>query len=134
MSAHLPSFCPSCVDVSNSIAHRSGVTYATSSLGKFMGFSGPEQVIAGLAATFRTAASHALEDNAVIKPITALRMYVARPVPHDGVMPQVAVSTQIAALRRLLLNGVSDEQETGKWFKKAADVSLLLDGMWWVGC
>lgn len=35
----------------------------------------------------------------------------------------MSVSTQIAGLRRLLLNGENDDTETGKWFRKAADVS-----------
>ncbi|KAI0089202.1 hypothetical protein BDY19DRAFT_889764 [Irpex rosettiformis] len=108
------------------IAHRAGVTYATSSLGKYTIFSGPQQIIAGLATTFRTGAAHALEAGAVVKPVTALRMYIGRPSPWLTVTPIVSVSTQIAGLRRLLLNGVSDDQETGRWFKKAADGSIPL--------
>ncbi|KAI0692573.1 hypothetical protein BC835DRAFT_1416500 [Cytidiella melzeri] len=108
------------------IAHRAGVTFATSSLGKTSLFGGSTVIIAGLATTFRTAASHALESRAVIKPVTALRMYIGHPAPWITVAPVVSVSTQISALRRLLLNGVSDDQETGKWFKKAADGSIPL--------
>lgn len=59
-----------------SIAHRAGVTYATSSLGKSSLFGGPTSLIAGLATTFRTGAAHALEFNAVIKPFDSSATYV----------------------------------------------------------
>ena len=36
-------------------------------------------------------------------------------------MAPVSVSTQVAALRRLLLNAEDHGTETGKWFKKAAE-------------
>lgn len=111
---------------SPSIAHRAGVTYATSSLGKSSLFGGPTSLIAGLATTFRTGAAHALEFNAVIKPITALHIYIGRSYPYRAYLPGVSVSTQIATLRRLLLNGANEEQETGYWFKKAADVGFLV--------
>lgn len=105
-----------------SIAHRAGVTYATSTLGRSVLFGGAGSFIAGLGTTFRTGAAHALEPNAVLKPVTALHVYIGRPFPFRGAIPPVSVSTQIAVLRRLLLNAVKDEEETGYWFRKAADV------------
>ncbi|KAI0340770.1 hypothetical protein BDW22DRAFT_1359586 [Trametopsis cervina] len=108
------------------VAHRAGVTYATTSPGKSSLFAGPTTIIAGLATTFRTGASHALEANAIVKPITSLHIYIGRATPWVTLYPIVSVSTQIATLRRLLLNGVSEDQETGIWFKKAADGSIPL--------
>ena len=39
------------------------------------------------------------------------------------------MSTEIATLRRLLLNGEGEHTETGKWFKKAAngEIPLIID-------
>lgn len=80
-------------------------------------------MISGLSVTFHTGAAHALEHGAIINPVTALHISLVRPHPYGAgrVLPPVSVSTQVAALRRLLLNGESTDTETGKWFKKAAE-------------
>lgn len=72
--------------------------------------------------TFRTGANHALEPNALIKPVTALHITIARVAPYRPFGPPVSVSTQIAVLRRLLLEGEDEATETGHWFKKAVEV------------
>lgn len=109
------------------IAYRAGVTYATTAVSQSR-LTGPQPVspIAGLSATFRTGSAHALAPNAVVKPITALHVIVSKPPPFSwmGASP-VSVSTQIAALRRLLLDGENERTETGQWFKKAAEVRIL---------
>ncbi|EJF62302.1 composite domain of metallo-dependent hydrolase [Dichomitus squalens LYAD-421 SS1] len=109
------------------VAHHAGVTYATTSFlrpasyarGSFMG---------GLSATFRTGASNALDRAALIKPATALHVAVGRSLPLAP-SPGPSVSTEIATLRRLLLNGEGEHTETGKWFKKAAngEIPLVID-------
>lgn len=109
------------------VAHRAGVTYATTSFlrpasyarGSFMG---------GLSATFRTGASNSLDRAALIKPITALHVAIGRSLPLAP-SPGPSVSTEIATLRRLLLNGEGEHTETGKWFKKAAngEIPLVID-------
>ena len=104
------------------LAHRAGVTYATSSLLKNTLFGGPTNLFGGLAVTFRTGAAHALESGAIIKPVTALHISITRPAPYRPVAPAVSVGTQISVLRRLLLEGVDENTETGHWFKKAAEV------------
>ncbi|KAH9833762.1 uncharacterized protein C8Q71DRAFT_712148 [Rhodofomes roseus] len=109
------------------LAHRAGVTYATSSLEKTTYFTSPA-FIAGLSVTFRTGSAHALEPGAVIKQITALHIVLSRTSP-SSLVGQASVSTQIAALRRLLLNGEPDDTETGHWFKRAAQgaIPLVID-------
>ncbi|KAI0658489.1 composite domain of metallo-dependent hydrolase [Cubamyces menziesii] len=110
------------------VAHRAGVTYATTSFvqsplflrGKFVG---------GLSATFRTGAPNALERTAIIKSVTALHISIGRPAPTSD-SPQVpSLSTQIATLRRLLLEGEDTRTQTGEWFKKAAEgtIPLVID-------
>ncbi|THH28414.1 hypothetical protein EUX98_g5775 [Antrodiella citrinella] len=108
------------------IAHRAGVTYATSSPAKSNFLFGPESIISGLATTFRTGAAHALDTNAIVKDITALHIQIAHPAPYIAAMPPVSVSTQIAALRRLLLDAEDPKSDTGKYFKKAAEGSIPL--------
>ncbi|OCH94314.1 hypothetical protein OBBRIDRAFT_823596 [Obba rivulosa] len=113
------------------IAHRAGVTYATTALSQIR-ITGVQSVspIAGLSATFRTGSQHALAPNAVVKPITALHVIVSKPPPFSWMgRPPVSVSTQIAALRRLLLDGEDERTETGQWFKKAAEgtIPLVID-------
>jgi hypothetical protein len=57
---------------------------------------------------------HKLEDGAIIQEVTGLHVSVR----HFGRTP--SVSTQIAALRRLLLE--PSEGLTGEWFKKVVEV------------
>lgn len=111
------------------VARRAGVTYATSSLSKTTLFGGASTLIGGLAVTFRTGAEHALQPDAIVKPIAALQVHVGRAAPWRGTLPALSVSTQVATLRRLLLDSVSEDEETGKWFKQAADgiIPLIIE-------
>ncbi|KAL0956531.1 hypothetical protein HGRIS_002672 [Hohenbuehelia grisea] len=73
--------------------------------------------LAGLGTAFRTGAAHKLIDGAVIQDITALHVQIG----HVGVP---SVSTQIAALRRLLLGGAHGE--LGSVFAAISDGKLPL--------
>lgn len=90
---------------------------------------GPNSIIAGLAATFRTGAANALDHNAIVKDVTALHMMIFHPSPFSpfDTTPPISVSTVIATLRRLLLNAESSKTETGRWFKRAAEVRVNPD-------
>lgn len=107
------------------LAHRAGVTHATSSLAKSNLFAGSAYILAGLSATFRTGSTHALEPGAIIKDVTALHVAIGRTPPFADA-PRVSVSTQVAALRRLLLGGEPEDTETGYWFGKAAQVRVVV--------
>lgn len=99
---------------------------ATSSLAKpfSLGVYG-SNMIAGVSATFRTGASHAMERGAILQHATALHISIGRSYPlFPGRRP--SVSTQILALRRLLYGWETEERETGEWFRKAAEVSNSL--------
>lgn len=80
-----------------------------------------DNMIAGVSATFRTGASHAMERGAVIQDVTALHLIMGRSHPlFPNKRP--SVSSQIATLRRLLYGWEANERETGEWFRKAAEV------------
>ncbi|KAG6854875.1 hypothetical protein C0991_012065 [Blastosporella zonata] len=101
-------------------AYRSGITLATSSLSKTYYLDGtPGRVISGLSVTFRTGSSHALERGAIVQDVAALHVHIGRPHPLIG--KGMSVSTQIAALRRLLSGWETRDKETGYWFRKAAE-------------
>ena len=103
------------------IAYRSGVTLATSSLARPIYLSGPDaHIISGLSVVFRTGAAHSMQRGAVIQEVAALHIVMGNPYPTSR---GISVSTQIAALRRLLYGWESTDTETGAWFKKAAEVS-----------
>lgn len=106
------------------MAYHAGITYATSAVDRGQLFE--TLVIGSLSATFSTGAAHALEPSAIVKSITALHIRLAHPSPLGTIYgaTQVSVSTQIAALRRLLLDGENVNTETGSWFKQAADVRM----------
>lgn len=59
---------------------------------------------------------HKLEEGAVIQDVNALHVTVR----HFGGVP--SISTQIATLRRLLLE--PDEGDAGQWFRAVSEVSL----------
>ncbi|KAK2466065.1 hypothetical protein APHAL10511_001707 [Amanita phalloides] len=103
------------------LAYRSGVTFATSSLVKhgYAGDRGPH-VISGLSTAFRTGSGHAMERGAVVQDVAGLHVVLGRPDPllHNS---RISVSTQIAALRRLLYGWEGEDKETGDWFRKAAE-------------
>ncbi|KAH8094913.1 hypothetical protein BXZ70DRAFT_946606 [Cristinia sonorae] len=106
-------------------AHKSGVTYATSSLGKVKVLGGPQNIISGLSTTFRTGSAHALDTHAIVKEITAIHLMFGRSDPLGG-STGASVSTEIATLRRLLLDAEDPKTDTGKWFQKAAEGSIPL--------
>ncbi|KAH0587756.1 hypothetical protein H2248_006514 [Termitomyces sp. 'cryptogamus'] len=109
-------------------AYRSGITLATSSLSKAYYLDGtPGHIISGLSTTFRTGSLHALERGAIVQDMTALHVHIGRAHPLIG--KGVSVSTQIAALRRLLFGWETKDKETGYWFKQAAEgvVPLVID-------
>jgi len=85
---------------------------------------------AGLSATFRTGAPHALADGAVIQRTSALHCAIRRPnvlAPQKGHVQLPSVSTRIAVLRRLLLGDADPRSgETAVWFARAADGALPL--------
>lgn len=71
----------------------------------------------GLSAVFSTGSAHKLEDGALIQNVAAL---------HVGISLEssMSVSTQIAALRRLLMSG--GEGDLGIQFKKVIKVRTAL--------
>ena len=62
-----------------------------------------------------------MERGAIVQDIAALHVVLGRPDPLLG-DSRVSVSTQIAALRRLLYGWEGTDKETGDWFRKAAEV------------
>lgn len=103
------------------LAYRSGVTLATTSLAKPIYAGGSNShIISGLSATFRTGAGHAMQRGAIVQDIAALHVVMGKPHPGSR---GVSVSTQMAALRRLLYGWETQDKETGHWFRKAAEVS-----------
>jgi hypothetical protein len=92
-----------------SAAYTSGVSMAvTAPVGQ--GFTG------GLGTAYSTGAPHKLAKGAVVKGVTGLHVAVR----HFG---NPSVSSQIAALRALLLKPSDDE--TGKWFKEVVNVIVF---------
>jgi len=70
--------------------------------------------LSGLSTTFSTGAAHKLEEGAVIQAVNALHVKIA----HGE---STSVSTQIATLRKLLLEPVK-----GGWFEKVANGEIPL--------
>jgi hypothetical protein len=103
-------------------AYRSGVTLGTASLGKPVSLGSSTNVIAGMSVTFSTGSSHAMERGAVVQKFVALHVAIHRPDAFSKKSHQVSVSSQIAGLRRLLSGWENQETDTGKWFKRAAEV------------
>ncbi|KAF4602114.1 hypothetical protein EYR40_005318 [Pleurotus pulmonarius] len=101
------------------VAYRSGVTLATSSLRKNV-FAGRTPVIAGISASFRTGFPHAMEQGAIVQTATALHISVGRALLLSGA-GSVAVSEQMAGIRRLLMGWEDENTETGLWFKRASE-------------
>lgn len=102
-------------------AYRSGVTSGTVSLLKPASWGGRTNIIAGISATFSTGSLHAMEKGAILQKSTALHVAIHRPDPFST-KSQVSVSSQVAGLRRLLYGWENQGTETGKWFRKAAEV------------
>lgn len=90
-----------------SIGYRSGVTVGVSAP-KSRGF------LSGLSTAFGLGSAHKMEMGALVQETTALHVSIG----HMGKTP--SVSTQIATLRRLLLNG--GEGELGAAFNDVSNV------------
>ncbi|EPQ57395.1 carbohydrate esterase family 9 protein [Gloeophyllum trabeum ATCC 11539] len=93
------------------IAYRSGVTTGISAP-KPLGF------LSGLSVAFSTGAAHKLEKGAVVQDVAALHVSVG----HGGAIP--SVSTQVAALRRLL--GSEGKGDLGRWFERVREGKTTL--------
>lgn len=65
-----------------------------------------------------------MQYGAIVQSISALHVDIIRPTAHHD----VSVSSQVAALRRLLYGWESTDTETGLWFKKAAEVKHRFKG------
>jgi hypothetical protein len=63
-----------------------------------------------------------MEPGAIVQDISSLHIAVGRASNKAA----ISVSTQIAALRRLLYGWESTDTETGFWFKRAAEVCSYL--------
>ena len=83
-----------------------------------MGITAPSSrsFLSGLSTAFATGAGHKLEKGAMIQEIVALHLRIG----HFSSSP--SVSTQIAALRRLLFGG-GGKSELGSRFKQVTEVS-----------
>lgn len=102
------------------MAYRAGVVIATSSMAKPFYLGGSEaHIISGLSATFRTGSAHAMQRGAIVQDVAALHVVMGKPNPALG---EMSVSTQMAALRRLLYGWETQDKETGHWFRQAAEV------------
>jgi hypothetical protein len=106
---------------SDSLAYRSGVTTGvTAPIPGYRGFYG------GLGTSFSTGAAHKLEKGAVLKEETAVHMYV-----HHVGLP--SVSTQIAALRKLLLAPHDGWEDS--WYSRVVEVKditlLCCSNLYW---
>lgn len=96
------------------LAYRAGVTTAITAPTHYY-------FMAGLGTSFSTGARHKLDEGAVVQGTTAVHVSVR----HMGIFP--SVSTQIAALRRLLLEPM--DGDAGAWFKDVSEgkVTLVVD-------
>jgi len=65
-----------------------------------------------------------MERGAIVQDVVALHVVLGRSQPAAA--GSASVSTQLAALRRLLYGWESRDKETGYWFRKAAEVRQLL--------
>ncbi|KIY71223.1 carbohydrate esterase family 9 protein [Cylindrobasidium torrendii FP15055 ss-10] len=92
------------------IAYRYGVTHAITAPVSYGFFS-------GLGTAFATGVSNKLQKGAILKEVTAVHVSVS---PGDS----TSVSTQIAALRKLLLS--PPDGDTGSWFAKVVDGEIPL--------
>jgi hypothetical protein len=60
-----------------------------------------------------------MQRGAIVQDVAALHVVMGKPNPALG---EVSVSTQMAALRRLLYGWETQDKETGHWFRQAAEV------------
>lgn len=83
-----------------------------------MGITAPKSrgFLSGLSTAFATGAGHKLEKGAVVKDVAALHVRISH------ISPSPSISTQIAALRRLLL-GSNIQSPLDEHFRQVASVS-----------
>ncbi|KAJ7765048.1 hypothetical protein DFH07DRAFT_902839 [Mycena maculata] len=137
-------------------AYRSGVTYGTACLMK-SAFGGRSNVIAGVSATFRTGASHAMERGAIIQSDVALHVAIHRPDPFSkksdvsfqGVVPLVIdvgnadimatllilkaeVENRLGSRMRMVFSGAAEAHILAKEIS-GANVGVILDAKPTVG-
>lgn len=125
-NGNLPRILDDVGGVVRAVDARSGVTLATTALAKPISLS-RGHFVSGLSTTFGTGSKHAMERGAIVQDVVALHVVLGRSSP---LLPKsVSVSTQIAALRRLLYGWESTDKETGIWFRKAAEgvVPLVIE-------
>lgn len=96
------------------LAYRAGVTTAVTAPQSF-GF------LHGLSVAFNTGAAHKLEEGAVVQNVAALHVSITLGSVFGGA--SVSVSTQIAALRRLLLGGAGGD--LGLQFERVVKVRFV---------
>jgi hypothetical protein len=111
----------------SSTAYRSGVTLAITSSLSDVTLLGPSSIIAGLSTTFRTGVVDSFKNDFILQGVAALHVSLGHEAPYarwigPHILPRPSVSTQIAALRRLLKGEERRDTETGKWFYEAAMV------------
>ena len=73
----------------------------------------------GLSVAFSTGAAHKLQRGAVIQDITAMHVSVGH---YSSSGSEGSISTQIAALRRLLLGTAEQNGEEGYWWSRVREV------------
>lgn len=84
-------------------------------------FGGPEaRIISGLSTAFRTGSAHIMQSGALVQDVVALHIVMGK--PHPSADERVSVSTQMATMRRLLYGWETQDKETGRWFRQAAEV------------
>ncbi|THH04772.1 hypothetical protein EW145_g5277 [Phellinidium pouzarii] len=93
------------------LAYRAGVT---------VGVAAPLQYgfLGGLSTAFGLGAAHKMESGALVQEVAAVHVAIG----HSG--SSASVSTQVAALRRLLLDG--GKGDVGSYFKNVADGKMTL--------
>ena len=101
-----------------SLGYRAGVTVGVVSPITYDVFTASRAFLSGLSAAFSLGSAHKLEGGAVVQDIVAVHVAVGHSVTS------ASVSTQIAALRHLLLHPPPGEAK--KWFQEVANVRILL--------
>ncbi|KAL5495679.1 hypothetical protein ACEPAI_1142 [Sanghuangporus weigelae] len=95
------------------LGYRAGVTVGVISPITYDVFTGIRGILSGLSGAFSLGSAHKLEEGAVVQNAVAVHVAIGHSVASGS------VSTQIAALRHLLLDPPSGDAE--KWFKEVAN-------------
>ena len=94
-----------------SLAYRAGVSVGVTSPAR-------DGILGGISTAFGLGSAHKLEDGAMVQEAVAVHTTIGHSVASGS------VSTQVAALRRLLLGPPAGD--VGRWFEDVADVRLRL--------